>query len=133
MEEKKERSRSAVVIIRRIARIWDAIVIVLMLPITIAEVVLPHVDEQVQTSEWVMLAFLPFGAVVGLILAWWWEGVGGGITVVSSLISLVIFLVVRDEFRPGFLIPLLAFAIPGILFLVYWFMSRLSLAEEAPA
>src|SRR5438128_545431 len=37
----------------------------------------------VRPREWVGLAFFPAGVVIGMIVAWWKEGFGAGITLAS--------------------------------------------------
>src|SRR5438309_5166695 len=37
----------------------------------------------VRPGEWIGLAFFPAGVVIGMIVAWWKEGPGAGITLAS--------------------------------------------------
>jgi len=69
------------------------------------------------------LVFFPLGIVVGFAVAWWKEGLGGGISVVSLLVFYLIFLLLLrgDLARGGWF---LVFAIPGFLFLVAYAISR---------
>ena len=57
--------------------------------------------------------------ILGVLLAWKWEGIGGLLLVTSSAVFL--FVTPRALWPPT---PLTAFPISGILFLVYWFGSR---------
>lgn len=68
-----------------------------------------------------LLAFLlfPLSTILGLTIAWKWEGIGGMITI-TSIAGLFIL-------RPDLLSSLLIFllALPGILFLIYWLNYRI--------
>lgn len=64
------------------------------------------------------LLFFPVGLVVGLILAWWREILGGTI----SVVSVICFYVIYGWFSNNSLALgwwFIVFAIPGILFLTY--------------
>ncbi len=80
---------------------------------------------KITPREWASLLFFPFGLVLGMALAWWKEGVGGAITVVSLFASLI----VSDPSSSGGGYMLLC-ASPGFLFLLCWFLSR---AARMPA
>jgi len=68
--------------------------------------------------ELVLFLFFPLGVCLGMIVAWRWEGLGGGITVGS----LAAFYLVHRLFSPGFPrgFGLIAMALPGFLFLLCW-------------
>lgn len=80
---------------------------------------------KITPREWVGLTFFPVGVVAGMIIAWWKEGVGAGITLASLLAFYVVY---------GFLLgsPIgvwfTVFASPGFFFLLYWILSRSKLA-----
>jgi hypothetical protein len=66
-------------------------------------------------------------SVLGLGIAWRWEGLGGAISLVFFLVHLAVYWAIRQRFFP--LSVLLIFSpvpITGILFLVYWWRSRVS-------
>jgi hypothetical protein len=73
--------------------------------------------NEITPREWVSLFFFPFGASLGMILAWWQEGLGGAITVVSVFLSIL----VHDPSSGGGY--MLACASPGLLFLFSWVLS----------
>jgi hypothetical protein len=72
---------------------------------------------------------LMFLSVLGLGIAWRYEGLGGGITLVFLFAVLLLLLIQRplnhDFYRSAipFLMSLVI-AIPGILFLVCWWRSK---------
>lgn len=77
--------------------------------------------------EWLSLLFFPLGASLGMILAWWQEGLGGAITIVSVFVSVL----VHDASSGG--AYMLTCASPGFLFLLSWLLSMSvpSLKEDA--
>jgi len=73
------------------------------------------------------MAFFPIGVVIGLILAWKWEGLGGIITIVCVLVFYVWVQIVKG--RSGGPVPALV-GVPGGLFLIYWLRSRNQMKAE---
>ena len=69
-------------------------------------------------------------SVVGLGLAWRWEGVGGAIAVVFNLAGLPVLLIhwpLAHDFPRYLMAPYgvwMMIAIPGVLFLISWWRSR---------
>jgi len=62
-----------------------------------------------------------FAVLVGLILAWRWEGLGGGLTVTGVLVFyLTWWLHGKTPRGPFFLL----IAAPGVLFLLHWLLTR---------
>lgn len=69
-------------------------------------------------AEWIGFAFFPIGVLVGLVLAWEEELIGGIITLVSiGCIYLVYGWLLNSTFRIGW--AFLPFLIPGLLFVAY--------------
>ena len=75
--------------------------------------------SKITPREWISLFFFPFGVSAGMILAWWKEGLGGVITVVSFIAELF----VGDVSSSGGGYMLIC-ASPGLLFLLCWFLSQ---------
>ena len=123
-------------LIRRIARIWSAPIILYSLMmlsgyawnwLTIGKAD-PYAVEGYPFIEAVP-PILMFLGVMGLAIAWRWERLGGAINLVFLLGVLVVLLITRPltDDLSFVLIPYLmtiVIAIPGILFLVYWRRSR---------
>ena len=123
-------------LIRRIARIWSAPIILYSLMmlsgyawnwLTIGKAD-PYAVEGYPFIEAVP-PILMFLGVIGLAIAWRWERLGGAINLVFLLAVIVVLLITKpitdDFFRSA--VPYLmsiVIAIPGILFLVYWRRSR---------
>jgi hypothetical protein len=79
-----------------------------------------------------IIPFTMFTAVVGLAVAWKWEGVGGAITIISVLANLGVYLLTGRTAVGAVMLILIPLVIPGILFLVYWSQSRQGLETSTP-
>ncbi len=101
---------------RWVARISSIIFIGVLLLMFLGEGFDP---AKVTSREWVSLAFFPFGVSVGMIIAWWKEGLGGAITVASAIAE---FIVGDMSGRGG--AYMLFCASPGFVFLLCWVISR---------
>lgn len=110
-------------IIRWIARIWGSISILFL-----AFMVGAHVIEAISnkslfsgfdsTQELISFFFFPISTLIGLSMAWKWDGLGGLITTLGILG----FYVIRPDliFAPIFN----GLAAPGIFFIIYWYMTK---------
>ena len=114
-------------VLRWTARIYGTIVVALLLCLAISEYIgkvqwgaSPSASLSMILNGMVQywFIFLPWLiAGVGLILALWKEGLGGGISLTSFIISL---------FTLGFprnlnaVIPIAIVSVPAILYLIYW-------------
>ena len=112
-------------LIRRIARIWSLIIIGLGILVFIAEIIEAATTELAPYPSYEnLIPFTLFLSVVGLAVAWRWEGLGGAITVLSVLGNLFVYLL-TGRGAVGIVIMILTpILIPGILFLVCWLRSR---------
>ena len=104
--------------IRWIARIWS-------IP-SITALLLPYFVEGLYwlgaTSIREVIGHICFFAVlVGLILAWRWEGLGGGLTVTGIVVFYVTWWLHGKWPRGPFFVLIAA---PGFLFLLYWLLAR---------
>lgn len=77
------------------------------------------------TSEIIAFIFFPVSMVLGLSLAFKWEGLGGFITI----IGMIGLFIIRPDLLHNFYmaIPL----IPGSLYFIYWLMTRKNLPQPA--
>ena len=82
----------------------------------------PFNPSRITPREWVGLAFFPAGVAIGLIIAWWKEGLGAAISIASLLAFYTIFgwLLGSRVTGPWFIV----FVSPAFLFLISWFLSR---------
>jgi hypothetical protein len=73
-------------------------------------------------AEWIGLLLYPGGICLGLVVAWWREGLGGGITVGSLLAFYMLHAATAGGLPKGW--AWLVLAVPGFLFLWCWKRSR---------
>jgi len=86
--------------------------------------------SKVTGRQWLAFVFFPLGIVVGFAVAWWKEGLGGGITLVSLLIFYLVFvLLLGGNIARG--AWFLVFALPGFLFLAAYAVTRARRLLEA--
>ncbi len=108
--------------IRTIARILSLLSIGFVLLFVVGET-LSEQGSLPTSVEWVALAFFPTGVVVGLVIAWWREGLGGGIALLSLLAFYAWEFAYSGDLAGGPFFFLVA--APGLLFLIYaWLFKR---------
>jgi hypothetical protein len=113
--------------LRRVARISSGLIIGITLVVLVGHIIEPEPVEVDYPPIENLLPVIMCLSVLGLGIAWRWEGLGGGISVVFFLIHLVVYWAIRQRFFP--LRALLIFSpvpITGILSLIYWWRSRIS-------
>lgn len=113
-------SRS-VKIIRWIARIWSILVFVVALIIIFIPD--PYATEPVPASDW-FLASLWGVAILGLLIAWRWELIGGIITIATMFVRELIWVMLKGYWWVNFLIFWFFVVPPAIMFLVAWGLER---------
>jgi hypothetical protein len=129
--------------IRWIARIWGTLIAVCTLLVLIGYAgnwvttgkVDPHAVEDYPPIENLppLLALL---SVLGLCVAWRWEGLGGAIAVVFNLAGLPVLLIhwpIAHAFPRYLVAPYgtwMIIAIPGILYLVCWWRSKKRVSSQ---
>jgi hypothetical protein len=73
--------------------------------------------------ELLLFVFFPLGFCVGMAVAWWREGLGGGITVGSLAAFYLVDRLVSSSFPRGWVF--VALAVPGFLFLLCRLLTRM--------
>lgn len=94
--------------------------------IGIAEVIWPHTPPSPEASQQgAMLAGLVITTVLGVLIAWWREGIGGTVVVIGA-VALGTFAYVTAGHNKvwAMLITGGPFLVAGILFLATWWLSR---------
>jgi hypothetical protein len=104
--------------LRWIARAGSILSILLLLLFLFGEEFHP---AKITLKQWVGLIFFPTGVVAGMIIAWWKEGVGAGITLVSLLAFYGVYGFLLGSPLGGWFI---VFAAPAFFFLLSWILSR---------
>jgi len=64
-------------------------------------------------------------AFIGLIIAYWKEGLGGGI----SLTSFIVLFIGWSDFHVSFILGMTLFSLPSILYFSYWLSVYLALKK----
>jgi len=82
----------------------------------------PFHPAQITAREWTGLAFFPGGVAIGMIIAWWREGLGAAISLASLLGFYTIFgLLLGSRVSGPWFIVVVS---PAFLFLIAWLLSR---------
>ena len=112
--------------LRLIARILSILVIVFTLIMAVGHLVGgpdPYAVDYPPIEN--LLPALMVLSVLGLGIAWRWEGVGGAINLVFFLATIILDGVIRGELIPLVgLLPLSGAIVPGVLFLIVWRRTR---------
>ncbi|MGW8226605.1 MAG: DUF7670 domain-containing protein [Anaerolineales bacterium] len=112
---------TSIKITRWIARIWSILVFVVVLFIIFTPD--PYATEPIPFEDWFLLSL--WGVVIlGLLVAWRWELVGGIITIVTLFIREIAWIILKGGWMVSFLIVWLFIAPPAILFLLAWGLER---------
>lgn len=101
------------------ARLLGSAVIAFLLFMTIGELL--STDSKtvmIKTSDVLSLLLFPISTIFGLLIAFKWKGFGGLITVGS----MILLHIIRPELASNILIS--AFAIPGLLYIIYSVWSK---------
>lgn len=126
MEDEKNvviQKNMTVNILRWIARIWSYIVVAFIVLFVGA-----HFFESgsgigsMALEDAIAFTFFPIGLTVGLIIAWWKEGLGGIIATGSIIGFHLTMLFVHG--KPDFVLFIELLAVPGPLFIICWLLSR---------
>ena len=126
MNESKNQNRF-VTIIRWIARIWSILSLAFLLLFFGASIFSSIGTATFVFKDVLQFVFFPIGLAIGLILAWKWEGLGGIIAIASIIAFHLQMLVVHGKPDFGLFFELLT--APGILFILYWILSRKRVVE----
>jgi len=108
-------------IIRWMARIWG--ILVFAGALLIVSTPDPYATEPVPASDWFLLSLWGV-AILGLLVAWRWELVGGIITIATMFIRELAWVVLRGQWLVNFLLVWVLLVPPAILYLVVWGKER---------
>jgi hypothetical protein len=102
--------------LRWTARIWSILSILFIMAFAIGEGLLFQETAPFRLSELVGLLFFPVGILIGMLLGWWREGLGGIVTMVSLVVFYGISFFTNGRFPSGPYFALVA--APGLLFAI---------------
>jgi hypothetical protein len=101
------------------ARVWSILAVGLVLLFAFGEGMnLSHFTAH----ELVLFVFFPLGVCLGMAVAWWREGLGGGVTVASFAAFYLAHFLQSSHLPRG--LAFAAVAAPGFLFLLSWLLAR---------
>ena len=106
-------------IIRWIARIWGSISLIFMIFFVGAHIY-GSITGKGEALGHLSISFLffPINTLIGLAIAWKWEGLGGLI----SIGGIIGFHIIRPDLLFDKMID--GLAAPGLLFLIYWLLTK---------
>jgi hypothetical protein len=101
-------------ILEVLARVGSVASITLLVMLFRHDIVNP---SDISRMEWIGLFFFPIGVVLGMAVAWWKEGIGATITVVSLIGLYLIYGYYFENHVASWVF--VVFASPGFLFLLH--------------
>lgn len=107
---------------RWLARLWSIGPVVFLM----GEFFYPHVDSSIPVpwTDWLLVALLAASALA-LVLAWWRERLGGGISVSALGVFLLAYWAFNGEFFPwAGLVWLGAILAPAMVFLLFSYRTK---------
>jgi hypothetical protein len=78
--------------------------------------------SNVALKEWIGLFFFPTGVIVGMVIAWWKEGLGALIALGSLGVFYLVYGFVMSNHIGGW--AFVAFSSPALLFLAHWLLRH---------
>jgi len=105
-------------IVELVARVGSIASITLLVLLFLDEGLHP---SEISPNEWAGLLFFPLGVMIGMIVAWWKEGLGSAVTLVSLVAFYLVYGYLLRNHIGGWVF--IAFASPGFLFLLHWLLS----------
>ena len=78
---------------------------------------------EISPNEWAGLLFFPLGVMIGMIVAWWKEGWGAAVTLVSLLAFYMVYGYLLRNHIGGW--AFIVLASPGFVFLLHWLCAML--------
>ena len=103
--------------IELLARVGSIASITLMILLFVGEAFHP---AEISSNEWAGLLIFPIDVTIGMIVAWWKEGLGSAVTLLSLLTFCFVYGYLLRNHSGGW--AFIAFASPGFLFLLHWLL-----------
>jgi len=119
MFEHRSNESSSMFYLRLMAKLTSLVTIIFILLFFIGE---GFDVAMVGLKEWIGLLFFPVGVIVGLIIAWRNEGLGGAISIISLFAFYLVYgLMLNGRLWQGW--SFIVFSLPSFLFFAYWLFS----------
>jgi len=107
------------------ARIWGLLILVITMLVIISHIIAPDTEPGSYPPEENLIPAAIVISVLGLAVAWKWKLVGALINIGFFVLNLLIYWVINGHFLALPVILVLSpIYIPGILFLLCWFLTR---------
>ena len=117
-----EKRNKVAITIKWIARIWSILSFAFLLLFFGAHIFSSSETDTFAFKDLLQFVFFPIGLTIGLIIAWKMEGLGG-IIAIASIIGFHLQMLITHG-KPDFVLLIELLAAPGILFILYWILSR---------
>src|ERR1041385_6302439 len=108
-------------LVELLARVGSVNSIALLVLLFQAEALHP---SEIAPTEWFGLVFFPIGVIIGLVIAWWKEGLGISITIGSLLAFYFVYGYLLRYHVGGW--AFVMFASPALLFFFHWVLCQAS-------
>lgn len=105
-------------VIELLARLGSIASITLLILLFMGE---PFRPSEISPNQLAGLVFFPLGVAIGMIVAWWKEGVGSALTIASLLGFYLVYGYLLRNHIGGW--AFITFASPAFLFLLHWALS----------
>jgi hypothetical protein len=115
-------------IVELVARVGSIASITLLILLFAGEGLHP---SEISRNEWAGLLFFPTGVMIGMIVAWWKEGLGSAVTLLSLLAFYMVYGYLLRNDIGGW--AFITFASPGFLFLLHWLLRDAGEKRDALA
>ena len=107
------------------ARIWGLLILVITVLVLVSHIIFPDTEPGTYPPAENLIPVSIFISVLGLAIAWKWKLAGALINLGFFSLNLLIYWLIQGKFLPLPVILVLSpIYIPGILFLVCWFLTR---------
>ena len=115
------------------ARIWGVLILIITILAVASQLISPETETQpgVYRSGLNFIPVIMLTSVLGLAVAWKWKLAGALLNLGSFGLNLLIYWIIQGQFLPLPVILVLSpIYIPGILFLVCWYLTRTAQEDE---
>jgi hypothetical protein len=111
--------------IRGVARVWSVLVFILVLILVIGTQFAPPTGVRVTESLDSLIPLSLLISMIGLGVAWRWEGWGALINILFYLAVVPLYWILHQEWIDlSIMVGLSPVILPGVLFAVAWYLSK---------